>query len=44
MHRDYRKHKFVNEWTTTGLIVIGVVGVILILFICFTVYFRIKIL
>lgn len=33
MNRNYRKHKFLNEWTTTGLIVIGVVGVILIILI-----------
>ena len=42
MHRDYRKNSIFKEFTTTGLIVIGSVGIIFILLIGVFVYLFFK--
>ena len=42
MHRDYRKNSIFKEFTTTGLIVIGAVGIIFILLIGVFVYLLFK--
>lgn len=42
MHRDYRKNSIFKEFTTTGLIVIGAVGIIFILLVVLFVYLFFK--
>ena len=38
MHRDYRKNSIFKEFTTTGLIVIGVVFILLVVLILYSIF------